>query len=1366
MRRFLPIATLALLPFIPAWAGPDCADLVRRLGSESWQEREAAQVALIDAGEEALAALEEAQHSTDAEVRVRAREAIQAIRSGLSGRAYAEFGNIARSYPELEPDQRRALIRRLQERLESPDLARPLARLATLETEEGLRSELIDGALRADAEIAAGEFRARLKEKRDDLLLVGLVSWYHRAGRVNDALALLDEHPGLVNLPLPLARGIAAIHAGNRDWRRAAETFGILAARSPWADEGDAAGLRIAWLHLAGDTPAAEAGIALALKADAGVRDTALAHALSTLRSEGRRREAMDIVAAGQAAAAGGQFMTQAGTLLFSEGRDAEALLLFRRAILGAQDDASKEMLMEDARQATEGRSTAGVIDPAFLKELQAPSAGAARHAAAAEILSGSGIVGAAATEWKRAATLQPGSPLAAAQAARAARAAGDPGAGAWTILSLTAGGTGWPEEMLAAAPRRGRPALPVVRKALLSELEGEFGFHATAGDVAAASGTAKLEVVGFSTTGNELWRWTWRDRELPLPPTPPSARRTRRCAIVNLLSLGDAFLVGLQEWDTVDFGGEEETREAGGWLVVLDASTGLPRSTARSASAGFSSARPAIARAGILVSSDPDLTCLRGVSITSGRTLWVRALHRYTPDRDPDRIECRPRLAAWGDLVIAPSPHGLRVHAVRIADGSEAWATPLEGAPTDVRVTRDALYVAAGPLAARLDPATGTVAWVQRQGAAVLGAPAQLGDIAAIRTRDGWLRGLNATDGLPRWSTVLGPPGLAEWVEPVGDLFFVCRHDAATWVVTRDGTPLRRLYLDSLQPPSEWLGTLLCDDTFGRRRPFHAPPHETLSQSYVSGLLRVDAEALLADDAGRIAAIVATSAPEAAAALSAAALGVDPESPAALLLRARTALAAGPAAAADPAVRASALNDLWRALDALPPGDPLVRDLDAVLRELDPSPSPLPLEEGIPTELWVRERRFWNAAARLGTGEADREAALALGELGFAAALPWLADRPGQDAHNEAAAVARLRLGDAEAMPAVLAILGAGGKTAPEAAEALSDRTEDAALQGLKPFLAPGNPVRIRLAAGFAWGARGEAAALEAVEQLGLPSNDAEQVLRAARVLLGARRERAIEPILRRARELSLEWAVYEMVGASGVPGSVDALEKRILDAAGDVDVLAIRVLLAHAPVRAHEVLGAALRDRRITGDAALDVAGRLVPGEHPDVAGVVADLALAALSDRGNAGRTWLRILAADSCDVAGRGAAARLHLDAYAQLFPDNASYNNNSAWFRAIALTPELRDAKGALAGAATAVGMEPDNASYWDTLAEALRCAGDLDAALSAAARALELAPASGDTCDVAYCTRQLTRIRMLQVTRGATDGRTVPPGAR
>jgi hypothetical protein len=93
VRRVLALVVLAL-PAAVVWADAEAdkiARLIKQLGSDSFDEREAATKELRQLGEAALTALREATRSDDAEIRKRAGELAEAVAAGLAGRAVDAF---------------------------------------------------------------------------------------------------------------------------------------------------------------------------------------------------------------------------------------------------------------------------------------------------------------------------------------------------------------------------------------------------------------------------------------------------------------------------------------------------------------------------------------------------------------------------------------------------------------------------------------------------------------------------------------------------------------------------------------------------------------------------------------------------------------------------------------------------------------------------------------------------------------------------------------------------------------------------------------------------------------------------------------------------------------------------------------------------------------------------------------------------------------------------------------------------------------------------------------------------------------------------------------------------------------------------
>jgi tetratricopeptide (TPR) repeat protein len=416
-------------------------------------------------------------------------------------------------------------------------------------------------------------------------------------------------------------------------------------------------------------------------------------------------------------------------------------------------------------------------------------------------------------------------------------------------------------------------------------------------------------------------------------------------------------------------------------------------------------------------------------------------------------------------------------------------------------------------------------------------------------------------------------------------------------------------------------------------------------------------------------------------------------------------------------------------------------------------------VDSGAEQEVWVREQRVFNALARLRRDPRDREAAKALGESGLAGAAAFLDPGGGTPEWAAAAAIARLKLGDDSVLQVVLNELRTNaGRMRAEAAEALSARTEPAVLDAFRPFLADDQLISLRLSAALALGPSAGDAAVAALERYGLTTDDPDVYARAAAMLLERGSAKAVDSLARgdnplaRGRE---QWKALELLAKSPRPEATDRLEALAVEG-GNATWTAALLMLRHHKDRAHRALGEALKKDVYDDDTRYNLILRLSPGEHPEVAPIVAEIGnkrLGAAED--DIADTSLRLLLADACDACGRGPEARKHLDIYAGLFPDTAFFCNNAAWFMAIGKTPEVADGAAAVPLAVRAVTAEPDSALYWDTLAEAFREAGAYREATLAAAKALELAPLDGEACDVPYCEKQLAKMAGLERGQGS-----------
>jgi tetratricopeptide (TPR) repeat protein len=112
VSRTVLIAVAAVLVGSAAAADPPAADipaLVKALGADDFDEREAAEKALVKLGAKAVMALREATRSDDPEVVFRAKRALVALEWAVPGDAPEEVAALIRRYRDSSPDRRAAL---------------------------------------------------------------------------------------------------------------------------------------------------------------------------------------------------------------------------------------------------------------------------------------------------------------------------------------------------------------------------------------------------------------------------------------------------------------------------------------------------------------------------------------------------------------------------------------------------------------------------------------------------------------------------------------------------------------------------------------------------------------------------------------------------------------------------------------------------------------------------------------------------------------------------------------------------------------------------------------------------------------------------------------------------------------------------------------------------------------------------------------------------------------------------------------------------------------------------------------------------------------------------------------------------------
>jgi outer membrane protein assembly factor BamB len=148
-----------------------------------------------------------------------------------------------------------------------------------------------------------------------------------------------------------------------------------------------------------------------------------------------------------------------------------------------------------------------------------------------------------------------------------------------------------------------------------------------------------------------------------------------------------------------------------------------------------------------------------------AGRTLYVGSLDRRLVSVEPGSGAVAERaafpvagdLAIDGDLLLV-NGFDRRLHAYDLGSGSERWASAksqswLWAQPL---VDRGTVYsVDVGGTVLALDRASGTERWraPSKERGEVRAAPALSQEVLVVATRDGWLVGLNASDGTELWA-------------------------------------------------------------------------------------------------------------------------------------------------------------------------------------------------------------------------------------------------------------------------------------------------------------------------------------------------------------------------------------------------------------------------------------------------------------------------------------------------------------------------------------------------------------------------------------------------------------------------------------
>jgi len=208
-------------------------ECIAKLGSESWQEREAASAMLLSLGSAAREALEAASTSTDPEVKYRTRELLMRLRwqppKGLSGGLAEAWG----SYEELSESQRITLLTRMTGELKG-EATDAVVKVLRHDRSERVRRQALSRLTRIDARRAEAELTALAD--RDDTrgwALAQLGQLRAGQGRTQEAVAAYERARAAGSEDERVLSALARLHERREEWPKARELYEALVDASP-----------------------------------------------------------------------------------------------------------------------------------------------------------------------------------------------------------------------------------------------------------------------------------------------------------------------------------------------------------------------------------------------------------------------------------------------------------------------------------------------------------------------------------------------------------------------------------------------------------------------------------------------------------------------------------------------------------------------------------------------------------------------------------------------------------------------------------------------------------------------------------------------------------------------------------------------------------------------------------------------------------------------------------------------------------------------------------------------------------------------------------------------------------------------------
>ncbi len=217
-----------------ASAGAEQAEqLVARLGSPSWQDREAASHRLLELGKDAVPALQRALESPDPEVRHRARLLLDLVRWEMPAGLSQQLAAVLRHYKMLSARERTVLLGELTRELGRR--AVPILRQALREEPDpNVRSSALRHLVALDPQAARRELAdLATRQHQGAWAWAALAELLARSGESEAAASAYEKARAAGNRDKSVAEALARLYTRSGRWAKARDLFAELAAADP-----------------------------------------------------------------------------------------------------------------------------------------------------------------------------------------------------------------------------------------------------------------------------------------------------------------------------------------------------------------------------------------------------------------------------------------------------------------------------------------------------------------------------------------------------------------------------------------------------------------------------------------------------------------------------------------------------------------------------------------------------------------------------------------------------------------------------------------------------------------------------------------------------------------------------------------------------------------------------------------------------------------------------------------------------------------------------------------------------------------------------------------------------------------------------